>query len=121
MDGEQYVQFGTTQLFPESVYSISADGANISLAESGVYLIKFKVDYSLNCYGGSAAVLELNGAELPASKATMAEKEGNSTGLYLLQAQEGSVLKIKLNDIEKLSSANFYVIITLFGINSESA
>lgn len=118
--GEPYVQFSATQLFPESPEDISADGAEINFAEKGVYLINFKADYKLACYGGSSAVLELDGTELPASEMTMHEREGsNSAGLYLVRAKADSTLKIKLNDYDKLDSAVFYIVITRYKIKSE--
>lgn len=117
--GEPYVQFAATQLFPEMPEDISADGAEIKLAEKGVYLINFKTDYALGCYGGATAVLELNGTELPVSEMTMKTKDGNSVGLYLVRANAGSTLKIKLNDYEKLNSATFYVVITRYKIKAD--
>ena len=118
-NGEPYVQFAATQLFPETPEDISADGSEIKLAEKGVYLINFKTDYTLSCYGGSTALLELNGEELPASEITMGERNGNSAGLYLVRAKADSTFKIKLKDYEKLASADFYVVITRYKIKSD--
>ena len=91
----------------------------VDCLKKGVYLINFKADYKLACYGGSSAVLELDGTELPASEMTMHEREGNSAGLYLVRAKAGSTLKIKLNDYDKLDSAVFYIVITRYKIKSE--
>ena len=115
------MQFGETQIFPYDCKSVSADGADIELAENGLYLVQFKTDYELRCYGGSNAVLELDGSELPASEITMAEKNGNSAGLLLMQARAGATLKIKLDAYDKLSSAKFYVVITLFEVDSDES
>ena len=51
----------------------------------------------------------------------MAEKNGNSAGLLLMQAQAGATLKIKLDAYDKLSSAKFYVVITLFEVDSDES
>ena len=117
IEGQNYINFDNSEIFPQDFNLITADGSDINLNKDGLYLINYKTNYKLECYGGTDAVLELNGGILFNSRSTMCDRNGNSCGLFLLQASQGSTLKIKLSAPEKLKSAEFYVVITHFKLS----
>ena len=114
--GGEYVNFGTSQIFPAGSSVVTASGTEIKLGNSGVYLIDVGSRYSLSASGTVNATVELNGAMQPPFTLVMGQMSGSASGFILINANADDILKIKLDNIADLANATFYVVITGYSV-----